>query len=71
MTAWQHREWGPVTEEKLVRAVHALADIVEQHGPAYRPLYQDVKRMLADFRRQQKESNAAAKKALTAQAKVA
>ena len=41
MTEWHHRESGPITEEKLVRAVHILADIVEKHGPAFRPLYQD------------------------------
>ena len=43
MTEWHHRESGPITEEKLVRAVHILADIVEEHGPAFRPLYQDLR----------------------------
>lgn len=67
MTAWQHRERGPVTEEKLLRAVNILADIVEQHGPAHRPLYQDVKRELEEFRRRQQESNAAAELAFATQ----
>ncbi|KLK91268.1 hypothetical protein AA309_20580 [Microvirga vignae] len=63
MTAWQPRERGPVTEEKLIRAVNILADIVEQHGAAHRPLYQDVKRELAEFRRRQHENDAAADQA--------
>lgn len=67
MMAWQHRERGPITEEKLVRAVHVLADIVERHGPAHRPLYQDVKRALAELRRQQQKNDAAAEQALAAQ----
>lgn len=67
MTAWQNRERGPITEEKLVRAVHVLADIVEQHGPAYRPLYLDMKRTLADFRQREQEHNAAAEGILAAQ----
>jgi hypothetical protein len=53
MSEWHHREHGPVTEEKLVRAVHILADIVEQHGPAFRPLYQDLRRQLAELRQGQ------------------
>jgi hypothetical protein len=64
MTAWQHRERGPITEEKLLRAVNILADIVEQHGPAHRSLYQDIKRELEEFRRRREESNAAAEFAL-------
>jgi hypothetical protein len=28
MSEWHHCEHGPITEEKLVRAVHILADIV-------------------------------------------
>ena len=43
MSEWHHREHGPLTEEKLVRAVHILADIVEDHGQAFRPLYQDLR----------------------------
>ena len=67
MTAWQHRERGPVTEEKLLRAVNILADIVEQHGPAHRPLYHDVKRELEEFRWRQQESKAAAEQAFATQ----
>jgi hypothetical protein len=67
MMAWQHRERGPITEEKLVRAVHILADIVERHGPAHRPLYLDVKRALAESRRRHQENDAAAEQVLAAQ----
>lgn len=67
MTAWQYRERGFITEEKLLRAVNILADIVEQHGPAHRPLYQDMKRELEKFRRSQQESNAAADPAFAPQ----
>ena len=53
MSEWHHREHGPITEEKLVKAVHILADIVEEHGPAFRPLYQDLRRQLAELRQEQ------------------
>jgi hypothetical protein len=67
MTEWQRREREPITEEKLLRAVNILADIVEQHGPAHRPLYQDVKRELAEFRRLRQENGAAAQQAFAAE----
>jgi len=60
MSEWHQRDHGPITEEKLVRAVHILADIVETNGPAFRPLYQDVRQQLADLRLQQ-QAEAAAK----------
>jgi len=66
MVAWQPREREPLTEEKLLRAVNILADIVEQHGAAHRPLYQDMKRELAEFRRRQQERDAAAEQDLVA-----
>ena len=53
MSEWHHREHGPITEEKLVRAVLILADIVEEHGSAFRPLYQDLRRQLAELRQEQ------------------
>jgi hypothetical protein len=59
MGEWHRREHGPITEEKLVRAVHILADIVEDHGPAFRPLYQDLRQQLAEFRLQQQACVAA------------
>jgi hypothetical protein len=40
MNEWHQRDHSPITEEKLVRAVHILADIVENSGSAFRPLYQ-------------------------------
>ncbi len=43
MSEWHQRDHIPVTEEKLVRAVHILADIVETNGPAFRPLYHDLR----------------------------
>jgi hypothetical protein len=66
MSEWHQRDHGPVTEEKLVRAVHILADIVETNGSAFRPLYQDVRQQLADMRvRQQAEAAAKARATLT------
>lgn len=52
MQEWQGRKREPVTEERLVRAVEVLAEIVKQHGPAYGPLYDAVERELMEFRRQ-------------------
>ncbi|MBJ6128354.1 hypothetical protein [Microvirga splendida] len=60
MSEWHQRDHGPITEDKLVRAVHILADIVETNGPAFRPLYQDLRQQLADLRLQQ-QAEAAAK----------
>jgi hypothetical protein len=39
-----------VTEERLVRAVEVLAQIVKQHGPAYGPLYDTLEQELTTFR---------------------
>jgi hypothetical protein len=58
MSEWHQRDHGPITEEKLVRAVHILADIVETNGPAFRPLYQDMRQQLVDLRLQQAEAAA-------------
>jgi hypothetical protein len=64
MSEWHQRDHVPMTEEKLVRAVHILADIVETSGPAFRPLYQDLRQQLADLRlRQQAEAAAKARAA--------
>ncbi|MBO1909492.1 hypothetical protein J4G37_32300 [Microvirga sp. 3-52] len=71
MTEWHHRDSGPITEEKLVRAVHILADIVEEHGPAFRPLYQDLRQQLADLRLREQASAAAAARAAQSESKVA
>jgi hypothetical protein len=71
MSEWHHREHGPVTEEKLVRAVHILADIVEDHGQAFRPLYQDLRQQLAELRLCEQASAAAAARAAQGQTKVA
>jgi hypothetical protein len=51
MTEWQERERGPITEERLVRAVNVLAEIVKQHGPAYGPLHESLEQELSRFRR--------------------
>jgi hypothetical protein len=59
MSEWHQRDHAPITEEKLVRAVHILADIVETNGPAFRPLFQDLRQQLADLRLQQKAEAAA------------
>lgn len=50
MSEWHHQDRGPVTEEMLLRAVNILADIVEQQGSAFRPLYHDLRQQLAAFR---------------------
>jgi len=50
---WQGYERKPVDEERLVRAVNVLAEIMEQHGPAYGPLYDSLQQELAEFRRRQ------------------
>ena len=70
MSEWHHGEHGPITEEKLVRAVHILAGIVEDRGPAFRPLYQDLRQQLAELRLQQQACGAEARTARI-QAKVA
>lgn len=53
MTAWQGYERKPISEERLVRAVNVLAEIVEQHGPAHGALYDNLQQELAEFRRRQ------------------
>ncbi|MXQ10097.1 hypothetical protein [Microvirga makkahensis] len=64
MTQWHHRDRGPITEEKLLKAVHILADIVENHGSVFRPLYHDVRQQLAEFRIQEQADAAPAIAAL-------
>jgi hypothetical protein len=71
MSEWHPREHGPITEEKLVGAVHILADIVEDHGPAFRPLYQDLRQQLAELRLQQQASAASEARAAQPGSKVA
>ena len=71
MSEWHQRDPGPVTEEKLVRAVHILADIVESDGPAFRPLYQDMRQQLANLRLQQQAEAAAKARAAQGDTKVA
>lgn len=50
MSEWHHQDPGPVTEEKLLKAVNILADIVETNGPAFRPLYLSLRQQLAELR---------------------
>ena len=71
MSEWHQRDHVPVTEEKLVRAVHILADIVETNGSAFRPLYQDIRQQLADLRLQQQAEAAARARAAQDSTKVA
>jgi hypothetical protein len=71
MSKSHQRDHGPVTEEKLVRAVHILADIVETSGPTFRPLYQDLRQQLADLRLQQQADAAAEARATQGNTKVA
>jgi hypothetical protein len=60
-----------VTEEKLLKAVNILADIVEEKGSAFRPLYQDMRQQLADLRVQQQAEAAAEARAAQGNIKVA
>jgi hypothetical protein len=53
MTAWLNHDRGPITEEKLLKAVNILADLVEEKGAAFRPLYLSLRQQLAEFRLQQ------------------
>ena len=71
MSEWHQRDHGPVTEEKLLKAVNILADIVEEKGSAFRPLYQDVRQQLADLRLQQQAEAAAELRAAQGSSKVA
>ncbi|MBL0407301.1 hypothetical protein JKG68_25585 [Microvirga aerilata] len=71
MSEWHHRERGPITEEKLVRAVHILADMVEDHGPTFRPLYQDLRQQLAEHRIRKQAAAAAEARAAQGESKVA
>jgi hypothetical protein len=71
MTKWHHRDGSPITEEKLVRAVHILADLVEKHGPAFRPLYQDLRQQLVELRLHEQVSAAAATRAAQDESRVA
>jgi hypothetical protein len=50
MTEWQGRKREPITEDRLERAVAVLAQIVEEHGPSYGPLYESVRQELETFR---------------------
>jgi hypothetical protein len=55
MQDWAGRECGPITEERLVRAVEVLADFVKQHGPAYGSLFETFEKQLEAFRRRQED----------------
>ncbi|MBQ0819085.1 hypothetical protein KBI52_02350 [Microvirga sp. HBU67558] len=71
MSESHQRDHGPVIEEQLVRAVHILADIVEASGPAFRPLYQDLRQQLSDLRVRQQAEAAAKARAAQGDTKVA
>ncbi|MBM1170079.1 hypothetical protein [Microvirga arabica] len=71
MSEWHQRDHVSMTEEKLVRAVHILADIVETNSPAFRPLYHDLRQQLTDLRLQQQAEAAAKARAAQDSSKVA
>ena len=71
MTQWHQRDRSPITEEKLARAVHILADIVGDDGPAFRPLYLDLRQQLAEHRLQSQAEAAAEAIATRIETKVA
>ncbi len=62
MQELQGRNRGPVTEERLVRAVEVLAEIVKHHGSAFGPLHNTVEQELAAFREQRQSLKAAAER---------
>ena len=53
MTAWPHTDRKPISEEKLLKAVNILADLVKQDGQTFRPLYLSLRQQLAELRLQQ------------------
>ena len=71
MSEGHHQDRGPVTEEKLLRAVNILADIVEQQGSAFRPLYHDLRQQLVAFRLQKQADATTAAITASREAKVA
>jgi hypothetical protein len=71
MTEWHQRDHGPVTEEKLLKAVNILADIVEVKGSAFRPLYLNLRQQLAELRLQQGAETALGAIAARGESKVA
>jgi hypothetical protein len=71
MTAWPNHDRGPITEEKLLKAVNILADIVETNGPAFRPLYLSLRQQLAELRLQKGAEAALATIAAQGESKVA
>jgi hypothetical protein len=71
MSKWHDGDQGPITEEKLLRAVQILADIVETNGPTFGPLYRDVRQQLADLRVQKRAEAAAQRRAAQDNSKVA
>jgi hypothetical protein len=71
MSEWHHQDSGPLTEEKLLKAVNIMADIVEEHGPAFRPLYLSLRQQLAELRLQNGAEAALATIAAQGESKVA
>jgi hypothetical protein len=65
MMVWPRTNREPISEEKLLKAVNILADLVEQNGQAFRPLYLSLRQQLAEFRLQQ--STEAALEAIASQ----
>ncbi|WP_230533151.1 hypothetical protein [Microvirga roseola] len=50
MSARSEHSKEPVTEERLVRAVEALGEIMKEHGPKFGPLYESLEQELTAFR---------------------
>lgn len=71
MDEWQGRKREPVTEERLVRAVSVLEDIMREHGAGIGPLYDTVRQELAEFRQRLAEHGPQAAPAADASRKVA
>lgn len=71
MRAWHDRVPGTVTEDKLLQAVNILADIVENDGAAFRPLYLHIRQRLAELRSEQNSDAAEHTQAIASKSKVA
>jgi len=51
MDEWSGRQWEPVTEERLLRAIDVLVEIAKEHGATFNPVLETVRQELHDFRR--------------------
>ena len=58
MDEWSGRQWEPVTEERLLRAIDVLVGIAKEHGSTFDPVLETVRQELHDFRRRNQSAAA-------------